>query len=57
MSRNQRKSAQAATTLGETAAKVVTEARDGAKALRHLTVWLVVLTIVNTAFVIYSVAK
>ena len=43
--------------IGVTAAKVVTEAQDGAKALRRLTVWLVVLTLVNTGFVIYSAMK
>ena len=57
LKQSQREAAQSASTLGETAGKVVIEAKDGAKALRRLTVWLVALTLVNTAFVIYSAAR
>lgn len=57
MRRNQRQGERSAENLGETAAKVVTEAQEGAKVLRRLTVWLVVLTLVNTGFVIYSAVK
>jgi hypothetical protein len=52
--RNHREAQGAASSLGESAARVVIEAQDGAKTLRRLTAWLIVLTAVNTALVIYS---
>lgn len=55
--RRERETRQAAETLGKTAAQVVIEAREGAKQLRRLTVWLVALTLVNTAFVVYSALR
>jgi hypothetical protein len=54
---NQRQSERSAKELGETAARVVIQAQEGTKTLRRLTVWLVALTLVNTAFVIYSALK
>jgi hypothetical protein len=43
--------------LGETASRVVIEARKGSLVLRRLTYAIVLLTFVNTGFVIYSVLK
>ncbi len=55
--RNRRKALTAATELGETAAQVVIEAKDGSRTLRRLTYAIVALTLVNTGFVIYSTLK
>jgi hypothetical protein len=55
--RNQREAARQAGRLAEQLAQVVVEAKEGAKTLRVLTVWLVVLTVVNVGLVAYSVLK
>jgi hypothetical protein len=55
--RDNKRATKSAKLLGETAAKVVLEAQEGAKVLRRLTVWLIALTAINTAFVIYSALK
>jgi hypothetical protein len=55
--RNERKAGAAAKELGETAAKVVVEARSGSLVLRRLTYVIALLTLVNTGFVIYSAVK
>ena len=55
--RNRRKATNAAEELGKTAAKVVIEAQDGSRVLRRLTYAIVLLTLVNTGFVIYSALK
>ncbi|MGH2832235.1 MAG: hypothetical protein ACRDK2_05630 [Solirubrobacteraceae bacterium] len=55
--RNRRKATNAAEKLGETAAKIVIEAQDGSRVLRRLTYAIVLLTLLNTGFVIYSVLK
>ncbi len=57
MRRNSRKASAGATQLGETAAQVVIEAQRGARTLRRLTYAIVLLTLVNTGFVIYSAVK
>lgn len=57
LKRNDKQTAKSAKLLGETAAKVVIEAREGAKVLRRMTAWLIVLTLVNAAFVIYSAVR
>jgi hypothetical protein len=43
--------------LSETAAQVVVEAQRGSRVLRKLTYTIVLLTVVNTGFVIYSALK
>ncbi|MCW3027158.1 MAG: hypothetical protein JWN81_369 [Solirubrobacterales bacterium] len=55
--RNQHKTERQLEALGVEVRRIVTEAQDGAKTLRRLTVWLVVLTILNVAFVAYSAFK
>ena len=55
--RNERRAKAAAEELGETAAKVVIEAQNGSCVLRRLTYAIVVLTLINTGFVIYSALK
>ena len=55
--RNQREAVKQAGRLAEQLAQVVGEAKEGAKTLRALTVWLVALTVVNVALVAYSVLK
>jgi hypothetical protein len=55
--RNNRRERHAAERLGTSVAEVVVEAKEGAKTLRVLTVWLVVLTIINVGLVAYSVFK
>jgi hypothetical protein len=55
--RNERKASKQAKQLGEQVGRVVVQAQDGAKTLRRLTIWLVVLTILNVAFVAYSALK
>ncbi|MGH2911336.1 MAG: hypothetical protein ACRDJ3_02550 [Solirubrobacteraceae bacterium] len=55
--RNRRKTTKAAEKLGETAAQVVIESQKGSRVLRRLTYAIVLLTLLNTGFVIYSVLK
>lgn len=55
--RNQKQTGKQAGRLAEQVAQVVVEAKEGAKTLRVLTVWLVVLTVVNVGLVAYSVFK
>jgi hypothetical protein len=55
--RNRRKAAKGAEKLGETAAQVILEAQNGSRVLRRLTYAIVLLTLVNTGFVIYSALK
>ena len=55
--RNRRKASKGAEKLGETAAQVVIEAQKGSRVLRRLTYAIVLLTLVNTGFVIYSALK
>jgi hypothetical protein len=55
--RNQQEAARQAGRLAGQLAQVVVEAKEGAKTLRVLTVWLVVLTMVNVGLVAYTVFK
>jgi hypothetical protein len=55
--RNRRKTTKAAEKLGETVGKVVIEAQNGSRVLRRLTYAIVLLTLINTGFVIYSALK
>jgi hypothetical protein len=55
--RNERRSRDQWEKIGEQAAKIVTQAQDGAKTLRRLTIWLVGLTVLNLGFVAYSVLR
>ena len=55
--RNERGTRKAAQQLGSSVAQVVIEAKEGAKTLRVLTYWLVLLTVVNVGLVAYSVIK
>jgi hypothetical protein len=57
MRRNRRKASSGAKELAETAAQVVIEAQKGSRRLRTLTYAIVLLTLVNTGFVIYSALK
>jgi hypothetical protein len=55
--RNERAARQGSEQLGSSVAQVVVQAKEGAKALRTLTVVLVVLTVLNVGLVAYSVLK
>jgi hypothetical protein len=55
--RNRRKATEGAEKLGEAAAQVVIESQKGSRVLRRLTYAIVLLTVVNTVFVIYSALK
>lgn len=55
--RNRRKARKGLTDIGETAAQVVIEAQKGSRVLRKLTYVIVLLTLINTGFVIYSALK
>ena len=55
--RSRRNSTAAAEELGKTAAQVVIEARHGAQVLRRLTYAIVLLTLINTGFVVYSALR
>jgi hypothetical protein len=55
--RNRRKTRKGITKIGETAAQVVIEAQKGSRVLRKLTYAIVLLTLINTAFVVYSALK
>jgi hypothetical protein len=56
--RNQRETVKQVERLAEqVVAQIVIEAKEGARTLRRLTVWLVVLTVVNVGLVAYSVLK
>lgn len=55
--RNRRKATAAAKELGQTVAQVVIEAQQGAQVLRRLTYAIVLLTLINTGFVIYSALR
>jgi hypothetical protein len=55
--RNERKTTGQAERLGEQVAQIVVEAKEGARTLRLLTLWLLMLTIVNVGLVAYSVFK
>lgn len=55
--RNERRSRDQWEKIGEQAAKIVTQAQDGANTLRRLTIWLVGLTVLNLGFVAYSVLR
>lgn len=55
--RNQKETAKQAGRLAGQVAQVVVEAKEGAKTLRVLTIWLVVLTVLNVGLVAYSVFK
>jgi hypothetical protein len=57
MSRSRRKASTGAEELGKTAAQVVIEAQKGSRVLRRLTYAIVLLTLVNTGFVVYSAVK
>lgn len=55
--RNRRKTRKGLTEVGETAAQIVIEAQKGSRVLRKLTYVIVLLTLINTGFVIYSALK
>ena len=55
--RNQSTSADGVEQIAREARKLVDEAQQGARVLRRMTAWLILLTIANTAFVIYSAVK
>jgi hypothetical protein len=55
--RNRRKTRAGIEQVGETAARIVLEAQKGSRVLRRLTYAIVLLTLVNTGFVIYSALK
>jgi hypothetical protein len=57
MRQNRHKATAGAKQLGETAAKVVIEAQKGSRVLRRLTYAIVLLTVINTGFVVYSAVK
>lgn len=55
--RNRRKASAGAEKIGETAAQVVLESQKGSRVLRRLTYAILLLTLVNTGFVVYSALK
>ena len=55
--RNEREASKSAERLGSSVAQVVGEAKEGARTLRVLTYWLVLLTVCNVGLVAYLVFK
>jgi len=55
--RERRKTRKAITELGEAVSEVVAEAKRGSLIVRRLTYAIAALTLINTAFVIYSVLR